>query len=59
MTDGTLVIDIYDVATKKAVWHGVATQEINPAKVEQATIDAAVDAVIAQFPAGAAAPPAN
>ena len=58
VTDGTLVIDVYDVASKKAVWHGVATQEVSSGQADQAKIDAAVDAVIAQFPAGSA-PPAN
>jgi hypothetical protein len=50
VTDGTLAIDIYDAATKKPVWHGVATQEIVPGQVSQETIDTAVDAVLARFP---------
>lgn len=50
VTDGTLVIDLYDVATKKPIWHGVATQEVDPSNVTQAKIDAAIDAVIAKFP---------
>jgi hypothetical protein len=50
VTRGTLVIDIYDTATKKPVWHGIATQEINPDKIDPSGIDTAVDAVIAKFP---------
>jgi len=50
VTDGTLVVDIYDVATKRAVWHGVATQEVNSTPVNQALIDTAVDSVLAKFP---------
>jgi hypothetical protein len=55
VTDGKLVIDIYDVATRKPVWHGVATQEINSTKVDPAMIDAAVDSVLAKFPPAPAA----
>ncbi len=50
VTDGTLAIDIYDVATKKPVWHGVATQEVSSSDLDSAKIQAAVDAVIAKFP---------
>ena len=51
VTSGTVVIDIYDTATKKPVWHGMVSKEVNPNKPPaQADIDAAVDAVLAQFP---------
>jgi hypothetical protein len=50
ITDGTLVIDIYDTATRKPIWHGIATQQVDPNKVDQAVIDTAVDAVLAGFP---------
>lgn len=50
VTDGTLVIDLYDVGTKKPIWHGVATQEVDPSRLDPAKIDAAIDAVIAKFP---------
>lgn len=50
VTDGTLVIDVYDTASKKPVWHGTATQEVTSAKVDDAKIDAAVAAVLANFP---------
>ncbi len=32
---GTLVIDMYDVATKKQVWRGDATKTLNPSKDPQ------------------------
>lgn len=50
ITDGTIVIDIYDVATRQAVWHGVATQQINPDRIDQAQVDTAIDSILARFP---------
>jgi hypothetical protein len=50
ITDGSLTIDIYDTATKKPVWHGVATQEVTGSTVDQAMIDKAVQGVLANFP---------
>lgn len=50
VTDGTVTIDIFDTRTKKPVWHGRATKEITGTKVDQALIDQAVDAALANFP---------
>lgn len=50
VTDGTLAIDIYDAGTRRPVWHGVATKEIRPERIEQADIDEAIDAVLDRFP---------
>lgn len=51
VTSGTLVIDFYDTKTKKPIWHGIATKDVNPNKTPtQEEIDAAVDAVLAKFP---------
>lgn len=50
VTDGTLTIDIFDVRTKKPVWHGRATKEITTSQIDQALIDQAVDAALANFP---------
>ncbi len=50
VTDGSLVIDIYDTASKRPVWHGMATQEVSGDIVKQEKIDAAVSAVLAHFP---------
>ena len=32
---GTLVVDLYDVASKKQVWNGTATKTLNPSKDPQ------------------------
>ena len=50
VTDGSLAIDIFDARTKKPVWHGQAVKQITPNKVDQALIDQAVDAALADFP---------
>lgn len=50
VTDGTLVIDIYDSKSKSPVWHGTATQQISSDAVTQETVDTAVSAVLANFP---------
>lgn len=53
--EGTLAIDAYDTRTRRPIWSATATQEIPSGGADQAMIDAAVDAVIAQF----GAPPAK
>lgn len=51
VTDGTLVIDIYDVATRRPVWHGMASKTFgSTATIEQSVIDGAVTAVLNEFP---------
>ncbi|SNS30294.1 DUF4136 domain-containing protein [Sphingopyxis indica] len=50
VTDGTLVIDVYDTGTKSPVWHGTATQEVTKNSGSQENIDSAVNAVLAKFP---------
>jgi hypothetical protein len=50
VTDGTLSIDIFDARTKKPVWHGHAVKQISGSKIDQALIDEAVDAALANFP---------
>lgn len=59
VTDGTLVIDIYDTKSKRAVWHGVATQEVTSSNLDQARVDAVVGAVLAKFPPPPGTPPAQ
>ena len=44
------MIDIYDTTTRKPIWHGIATQQVDPNNVDQTVIDTAVDAVLAGFP---------
>jgi hypothetical protein len=49
-TVGTLVIDIYDVAAKRAVWRGVATSTVpdNPEKGRK-KIDKALDKLVSKW----------
>jgi hypothetical protein len=54
-TEGQLSLDAYDLKTKQAVWHGQASQTIDPKKPNQSKIDAAVTKLMAQFPGTAAA----
>jgi hypothetical protein len=53
--EGTLVIDVYDVETKKPIWHGAATEEIGSGGATQEEIDKAVASVLTEFPPGASA----
>jgi hypothetical protein len=50
ITEGTLVIDFYDVQTRRPIWHGRATQDIGSGPVDQTTIDQAIVAVLKEFP---------
>ena len=51
-TEGMLAVDIFDVEERRPVWHGVATKRINDSDRDNmdATIQAAVDAILAGFP---------
>jgi len=50
--EGTLAIDVFDVQTRKAVWHGSAQKELSQSEMEHSEepIRAAVTAVLAKFP---------
>jgi len=50
VTEGTLAIDIYDVASKRPVWHGTATHDVGKDTASQEKVDAAVAAILANFP---------
>ncbi len=50
---GTLVIDLYDAAAKKQVWHGTATKTLNPSKdpqKNQETTQKAVAKLLKNYP---------
>jgi len=49
---GMLAVDIFDVADRRPMWHGVATKSISDSdrKEMDVTINAAVTAVLAGFP---------
>lgn len=51
-TKGMLAIDIFDVAERRPVWHGVATKTIYDSDREQVTetLNAAVDSIMVGFP---------
>ena len=51
-TEGMLAVDIFDVKDRRPVWHGVATKRISESDREEieATVKAAVDAILAGFP---------
>lgn len=53
---GTLVVDLFDTANKKAIWRGTAEADI-PDKPEQTTslLDASLDKMFAGFPPGSVA----
>ena len=50
-TQGQLSLDAFDTKTKQAVWHGQASQTVNPDKPNPSKIDAAVAKLMAGFPA--------
>ena len=50
-TEGKLAVDVFDTKTKQALWHGQATETIDPNKPDPAAINAAVASVMASFPA--------
>ncbi len=51
-TQGTLSLDAYDTKAKKAIWHGQATETVNPEKPNNKAIDDGVSKLMAKFPAG-------
>jgi hypothetical protein len=50
-TEGKISIDVFDAKTKQPLWHGQATQTIDPGNPNEALIDTAVAGVMANFPA--------
>jgi hypothetical protein len=49
-TEGKLSVDAFDTKTKQAVWHGQASETINPNKSNPAAIDKAVSKLMEKFP---------
>ena len=49
--EGQVTLDAFDTKTKRAVWHGQVADAINPNKPDGAKLQAAVDQLMAQFPA--------
>ena len=49
-TVGQLSVDVFDTKTKQPLWHGQATETIDPQKPDPQKIQAAVADVMAKFP---------
>ena len=49
-TEGKLAVDVFDTKTRKPLWHGQATQTIQPGKPDPAAINTAVASVMSSFP---------
>jgi hypothetical protein len=56
-TQGQLSLDAFDTKTQQAVWHGQASQTIDPDKPNPSKVDAAIAKLMVQFPATAAVAP--
>lgn len=57
-TVGQLSLDAFDTKTQQAVWHGQASQTIDPDRPNASKVDAAIAKMMTQFPATAAIAPA-
>ena len=57
-TQGELAVDVFDTRTHKPLWHGQASQTIDPDKSDPKVIDAAVAGIMAQFPQASGQRPA-
>ncbi len=55
---GQLSLDAFDTRTKQALWHGQASETVNPDKPNPAKVDAAIAQLMQSFPATAATAPA-
>lgn len=57
-TQGQLSLDAFDSRTQQAVWHGQASETIDPDKPNPSKVSAGIQKLMAQFPATAAPAPA-
>lgn len=58
-TQGQLSLDVFDTKTQQALWHGQASQTVNPDKPNLKAIDAAIAKLMLQFPPTAAPAPST
>ena len=56
ITEGEVVVDAFDRSTAQQVWHGSARAEIDPQKINEPTLQAAMQQMLAPFPARSAQP---
>ncbi len=50
ITEGTLVVDVFDNQQKQAIWHGAATKRLQRGEPGRELVDAAVETLLNQFP---------
>ncbi len=48
---GEMVVDAFDGSTAQQVWHGTAQAEIDPQRINERAIGAAIQQMLAPFPA--------
>ena len=51
-TEGKLAVDVFDSKTLQPLWHGQATQTIDPNTIDPEVVNNAVGSVMAGFPGG-------
>jgi hypothetical protein len=51
ITTGEVVVDAFDRSTAQQVWHGAARAEVDPQRVNEPELQAAVHQLLAPFPA--------
>ena len=49
-SEGTIVVDVFDVATGRAVWHGRASKPVDEGDTQPEAIQAIVDSILVDFP---------
>ena len=55
---GTLVLDMFDASTKRAIWRGTASGTVSDSpEKNQAAVEAALDKMLSAFPPGSVAKP--
>lgn len=57
-TVGALSLDAFDTKTRQAVWHGQASETVNPDKPNFKAIRDGIDKMVEKFPPGGGTPPA-
>jgi hypothetical protein len=50
MSEGTLIIELYDAATENRIWRGTTVQAFRPGKLTESEIRSAVALILAKYP---------
>jgi len=56
MSEGTLVIELYEAASEKRLWRGTTTSVFRPGSLDESAIRSAVALVLARYPPAPASP---